>query len=201
VIARLRGHLTVDAAADFSLYVRLISGTILGLTVGKLLSGLAKFVQHPRQYRMNILHALWIFFIFGAITVFWWGEAQTFGSVEWTYPLYLFQIAYCSSYLFMTAVILPDEVSAHDGVETHYDYFISRRHWFFGALIVSHLLDLGNTVIKFGLDDFLLTADLLIFNGILFALLLLAAAIPLRKVQVGVAVTFAVLTVLSMLLE
>lgn len=191
----------MDVAADFSLYVRLISGMILGLAIGKLLSGLAKFVQHPREYRMNILHGLWIFFIFGAVSVFWWGEAQSFGSVEWTYPLYLFQIAYCSSYLFMTAVLLPDEITPHDGVATHYEYFIARRHWFYGALIVSHLLDLGNIAIKYGLDDLPLTPIFFGLHALVFGLLALGMAVPRRGVQVTVAVVFSLLTLLSMLAE
>jgi F0F1-type ATP synthase assembly protein I len=191
----------MDAAPDLSLYVRLISGMILGLTVGKLLSGLAKFVQHPHEYQMNILHGLWIFFIFGAITVFWWGEAQSFAAVQWTYPLYLFQIAYCASYLFITAVLLPDEVTAADGVENHYQYFIARRHWFFGALIFSHLLDLFNTAIKFGLDDYPLTAPFFVFHGLLFGLLILALVSPRRAVQIAVAVIMTLLTAVSMLVE
>lgn len=191
----------MEAVADPSLYVRLISGTILGLTVGKLLSGLAKFVQHPHEYRMNILHALWSFFIFGAISVFWWAEAQSFSSVVWSYPLYLFQIAYCASYLFMTAVLLPDEVLPADGCASHYDYFIARRHWFFAALIISHLLDLGNTAIKFGLDDYPVTPGYVIGNGAVMGVLVLGMIFPQRWVQISVAVVFALFTALSMILE
>jgi hypothetical protein len=191
----------MDTAADLALYVRLISGTVLGLAVAKLLSGLAKFVQHPQQHRMNILHGLWAFFIFGAISVFWWAEAQTFGSVVWSYPLYLFQIAYCSSYLFMTAVLLPDEVKKEDGHANHYEYFIARRGWFFGTLIISHLLDLGNTVIKFGWDELSLTPRFFVLHGVIFALLILGICSGRRSVQIAIAALFAVLTVLSMVLE
>lgn len=191
----------MDAAADIQLYVRLISGMILGLTLGKLLSGLAKFVQHPTLYRMNWLHGLWMVFIFGAVTVFWWGEALSFSSVQWTYQLYLFQIAYCGSYLFMTAVLLPDEVLPEDGCDNHYDYFIARRFWFFGALILSHLLDLANTAVKFGLDEYPITPRYFAFNGVIIGLLVLGIVASRRWVQIGIAALFVVLTVLSMALE
>jgi hypothetical protein len=191
----------MEAIADPSLYVRLISGTILGLTIGKLLSGLAKFVQHPHEYQINILHSLWMFFIFGAITVFWWGEALSFATVEWTYSLYLFQIAYCASYLFVTAVLLPDEVKPADGCANHYEYFIARRQWFFGALIISHALDLANTAIKFGLDQYPLTPRYFVVNGTVFGLFLLAMIFPQRWLQVTAALILATLTALSMFLE
>ena len=191
----------MEPVADFALYVRLISGTILGLTVGKLLSGLAKFFQHPQEYRMNTVHALWIFFLFGAISVFWWQEAQSFGQVQWTYPLYLYQILYCSSYMFMTAMLLPDEVKPSDGVETHYDYFIARRHWFFGALLISHGLDLSSLVIKEGFSEFPTSPLFLGINVLVLAMLALGSLSTKRWVQISVAGVFSALTVLSMLME
>lgn len=191
----------MDAAADLALYVRLISGMVLGLAVGKLFTGAARFVQHPHDYRINVLHLLWMVFIFGSISVFWWGEAQTFGTVQWTYPLYLFQIAYCASYLFMTAVILPDELRPEDGCATHYDYFIARRHWFFGALTVSHLLDLANIGIKYGWEELAVSVQFLVVNGVVFTLLALGMFVPRRAVQVGVAAIMVALTILTMFLE
>lgn len=191
----------MEPVADLSLYVRLISGMILGLAVGKLLSGLAKFVQHPQEYRMNIVHALWIFFLFGAISVFWWEEAQTFGKVQWSYPLYLYQILYCSSYLFMTAVLLPDEIKSNDGAENHYEYFVARRYGFYGALLISHSLDMANLVIKEGFAELPMTPMFFGINGLIFVLLALGITVPKRWAQISVAAIFALLTIFSMVLE
>ncbi len=188
----------MENAADVQLYVRLISGMILGLTVGKLLSGTAKFIQHPKAYRINWLHGLWIVFIFCAVLVFWWQEALAFGKVQWTFPLYVFQIAYCASYLFMTAVLLPDEV---DEYESHLDYFIARRHWFYGVLIVSFLLSIGDMLVKDGWDDTLLDPTYLVINLAIVALLVAAMLINRMRLHVTTAAIMVGLAVLALLLE
>src|SRR5215217_2669415 len=120
----------MEPTTEIPIYVQLISGTILGVALANLLGGAAKFVQQPQTHRFNLLHGLWIFFVLGSIMVFWWQEGLTFASVQWTFPLYIFQVAYCATYLFMVAVLLPDSVQGYDN---HYDYFIGRRHWFYGS--------------------------------------------------------------------
>src|SRR6188768_2655517 len=102
------GARRMDQPADVPIYVQLISGTILGVALANLLSGAAKFAQQPKTHRFNLLHGLWIVFILGSILIFWWQEGLTFSNVKWTFPLYLFQTAYCATYLFMTALLLPD---------------------------------------------------------------------------------------------
>lgn len=184
--------------ADIPIYVQLISGTILGVALGNLLGGSVKFVQQPLTHRFNILHGLWIVFILGSTFVFWWQEALTFSNVAWTFPLYLFQIAYCSTYLFMTAMLLPDSVEAYG---THYDYFIARRQWFYGALILALLLDIGNVAIKTGMEEVANDPSFLVASAVAIALLIWAMATPRRWVQVTVAIIFVLLTLASMLAE
>ncbi|MBJ3785723.1 hypothetical protein [Devosia sediminis] len=188
----------MEFAADIQLYVRLISGTILGLSVGKLLSGTAKFIQHPHEYRINWLHALWIVFLFGSIIIFWWQEALTFSRVQWSFPLYAFQIAYCGSFLFITAILLPDEVTEFD---THYEYFMARRVWFYGALIVSYLLGIGNAVIKDGWEESFLSPEYIILNLVMVAILVAGMVLNRPRLQLGIAAFMVLLTVLSALLE
>ncbi len=188
----------MDALADTQFYVRLISGTILGLTMGKLLSGTAKFIQHPMHYRINILHALWIAFLFGAIIVFWWQEGLTFGRVAWSFPLYAFQVAYCGTFLFIAAILLPDEVTDH---ETHYDYLIDRRYWFYGALILSYLLGIGNELVKGGWDDIFVDPAYILTNLVLVAILASGMVINRRRVHIGIAALFAAMVAGAILLE
>lgn len=187
----------MEPVADIALFVRLISAMILSLAVGKLLTGLAKFIQHPNNYQINILHALWIVFLFGAITTFWWEEAQTFGTVKWTYPLYLYQIVLCSSYLVLTSVLLPDEIKAKDGVENHYQYFMARRHWFFSALMFTYILDWVDLTIKWGLTDLLSVPGFFTVNVFMIVVLAIGIFVPKHWAQVSVAIVFAVLAVIG----
>lgn len=188
----------MDAAADLQLYVRLISGTILGLAVGKLLSGTAKFIQHPAANRINWLHALWIVFLFGAIVIFWWEEALSFARVQWSFPLYVFQIAYCGSFLFIAAVLLPDDVTDYG---SHYSYLIARRHWFYGSLIVSYLLGLGNVIIKDGWEDSLVAPESIIANGIMVVILSLGMIFNRPRVHLSIAAAMAGIATLALFIE
>lgn len=188
----------MDQPADIPLYVQLISGTILGVALANLLGGAGKFVQQPRTHKFNVLHGLWIVFIFGSIAVFWWQEALTFANVKWTFPLYLFQTAYCASYLFMTAVLLPDSI---EGFDNHYDYFISRRVWFYGAVSISFLLSMGDSLVKEGWDDILVSPEYIILNVAVLALLGVGAVFDRRWVQIAVAGILVLLTIGSMLAE
>lgn len=184
--------------ADLQLYVRLISGTILGLTVGKLLSGSAKFIQHPNKNRINWLHGLWIAFLFAAVVIFWWQEALSFSRVTWTFPLYAFQIAYCGSFLFIASVLLPDDV---DGYESHYAYLIARRHWLYGALILSYLLGIGNEIIKWGWEDLFVSPEYIIINLVVIGLLVSGMVFNGRRLHLSIAALFLLMALATGLLE
>lgn len=185
-------------ANEIPIYVQLISGTILGVALANILSGAAKFIQQPQTHRINILHGLWIAFIVGSIMVFWWQEGLNFQNVAWTFPLYMFQVAYCATYLFMVAVLLPENVEAYD---SHYGYFIARRHWFYGSLILSYVLGIGNELVKEGWDDIFVDPTFIVFNVILVGTLVVASVLNRRWLHIAVAVTFVLLTIGSMLVE
>lgn len=178
------------------LYVRLISGTLLGLTLGRLLNGVAKFVQQPHTHQINILHGLWAFFIFASVTLFWWDEAHTFARVHWSFATYLFQVAYCGSFLFLTAVLLPDSV---DDFGDHYTYFIERRYWFYTTLIISFLLGIVDTVIKEGWSESLFGPESIVFDIIMVATLVAGMVVNDNRLHLTTAVAMVGLTILSAL--
>lgn len=188
----------MEFSGDIQLYVRLISGMVLGLTVGKLFTGIAKFVQHPENNRINSLHALWAFFIFTMILTFWWDEAQTFSHVQWSFWLYTYQIVYCSSFLFIASILLPDEAK---GFDNHYDYLIARRGWFYGALVVNFVLGVGDSVIKNGWDEYML--DPVYIGASLVMVAMLAAGMVSKRhgLHLAVAIVMIALTLLTMAME
>ncbi|MET3927557.1 hypothetical protein [Devosia sp. 2618] len=184
--------------SEIPLYVQLVSGIILGVALGNLLSGAARFVQQPHSYKLNWLHGLWIVFILGSIMVFWWEEALSFHNVEWTFWLYMFQVAYCATFLFMTAVLLPDGVKDFGN---HYEYLIARRHWFYGSLILSYVLGIGNSLMKEGWDDLLVDPSYVIINAVLLGLLVGAMLFNRRWLHLTVAGIFVALMIATMFFE
>jgi hypothetical protein len=64
----------MDLAHEQFIHVRIIIGIVTGLTVTRLLTGLARFVQHPVRDRIYLAHLAWSFFPLLAIVHFWWFE-------------------------------------------------------------------------------------------------------------------------------
>jgi hypothetical protein len=188
----------MEQTTEVPIYVQLISGTILGVALANLLGGAAKFIQQPKTHQFNILHGLWIVFILGAILVFWWQEGLTFANVQWTFPLYLFQTAYCATFLFMTAMLLPESI---DGYDNHYDYLVGRRHWFYGSLILSYVLGIGNELVKEGWDDIFVDPTYVVMNLIIVAILASGIVFNRRWVHISVAAFLVLMVVGAMLIE
>lgn len=188
----------MEQTNEIPIYVQLISGTILGVALANVLGGAAKFIQQPKTHQFNILHGLWIVFILGAILIFWWQEGLTFANVEWTFPLYLFQTAYCATFLFMAAMLLPDTI---DGYETHYDYLVGRRAWFYGSLILSYLLGIGNELVKTGWDDIFLDPTYIVMNLVVVGVLVGGIVFNRRWVHVAIAVFLVLMVLGAMLIE
>lgn len=132
-------------ALELFLHVRVLIGVILGLSVGKLLTGLARFVEHPRARTAWWVHIGWVLWALLSVVGFWWWEYQLIHLVEWTFGLYLFIFAYACSYFLICTILFPDSLQEF---ATYRDYFISRRRWFFGLVALAFLLDAADTLLK-----------------------------------------------------
>lgn len=137
-------------AADAYIHIRVIIGIILGLSLSKLLSGVAGFVQHPSRQRVYAVHLVWVAFAFLSVVHFWWFEFYLSTVPNWTFELYLFVIFYAGLYYLLCALLFPDKMDDYIG---YGEYFMSRRKWFFGIIATIFLMDLADTAIK-GFDRF-----------------------------------------------
>jgi hypothetical protein len=167
---------------DLFLHVRVVIGTVLGLSIARLLAGLARFVQHPGRDKVYVVHLGWVVAILLLVVNFWWWEFAL-GRVEIvTFNLFVFVIFYASLFYFLCVLLFPDDMKEYAGFE---DYFFSRRKWFFGILALIYLVDVVDTFIKgeaylrgFG-------AEYLIATAIRVALCITAMATPNRVFHTG----------------
>ncbi len=138
--------MTHAAALDPSvfIYVRTIISIIVGLSLGRLLTGLARFVQHPNLYRIFLPHFIWSIFMLIYVAHFWWWEFHLI-TIEWTFGVYCFIILYASSLFFLCTILFPDAMHEYAGFA---DYFISRRRWFFGILAIVFVFDIIDVIVK-----------------------------------------------------
>lgn len=132
-------------AHDIFPHIRIVMGMVIGLGVTRLLSGLARIVQHPGQYRLYPVHLAWVVSVLLMLVHFWWWEFGLFQIETWTFGKYLFIIFYAVTLFLLCALLFPDSMLDYTSYE---DFFYSRRAWFFGLLAASYLLDVVDTLLK-----------------------------------------------------
>jgi hypothetical protein len=131
--------------SDLYLHVRVVISIIVGLCITTLLSGFARFVQHPRRERVSILHLGWAASLLLWIIHFWWWEFRLSMVQTWTFASYFFVILYAILFYFLCTLLFPSDLKDYANYE---DYFISRRKWFFGFLAATFLADVIDTSLK-----------------------------------------------------
>ena len=169
-------------AHDQFVHVRIIIGIVTGLSVTRLLTGLARFVQHPVRDRIYLVHLAWAFFLLLAIVHFWWFEFGLERIGVWTFEIYLFVICYAALFFFLCALLFPDRMDEYAGFA---EYFHSRQKWFYALLGALFLADLGDTAIK-GAEHFsAFGAGYPIRQGVLAALAFIAMFVADRRYHGG----------------
>jgi hypothetical protein len=83
--------------------------------VTRLLTGLARFVQHSVRDRIYLAHLAWAFFLLLAIVHFWWFEFGLQRIGVWTFEIYLFVICYAALFFFLVALLFPDRMDEYSG--------------------------------------------------------------------------------------
>jgi hypothetical protein len=130
---------------DLYLHVRVLISIILGLSVTRLVGGLAEFIPHPSRHRFSLIHLGWVAWALFNVVTFWWWEFHLSMVQHWSFGLYLFICLYASMYYFLSVLLFPRDIDGYDG---YLDYFLSRRVWFFGFAALTEALDVVDTWIK-----------------------------------------------------
>lgn len=130
---------------DMYLHIRVLFTIILGLGVSRLLTGVAKIVQHPKEYKVYWVHLLWALFLFLYLIHFWWWEYRLQTVRSWTFPLYFFIAIYATLQFLLCVLLFPEEMADYSSFK---DYFYSRRRWIFGLMAILFLADIVDTMIK-----------------------------------------------------
>jgi hypothetical protein len=138
-------NLALPGSVDLYLHVRVLVSIILGLSVTRLVSGLASLIQHPGRYPIWSVHLGWVAWALLNVVTFWWWEFRLSFIHHWTFGLYSFVCVYASMYYFLSVLLFPQDLEGYTGYQ---DYFLSRRRWFFGFVALTEALDVIDTLIK-----------------------------------------------------
>lgn len=132
-------------AADLFTHNRIILGMITGLAMTRILMTFANVIQNPQPQNRSTLHLLWLTSIALELIIWWWWQLSLRYLPTWSFELVFFVTAYAVT-IFMTAIMLaPDKMPEGEG---YADFFMRRRHWFFGFLAATLLFDTVDTVMR-----------------------------------------------------
>ena len=163
----------VQVEIDLYLHIRVLISIILGLSITRLVSGLARFIQHPERHEIWFVHVGWVVWLLFSVITFWWWEFRLIYISHWTLHLYLFVLLYATMFFLLSTLLFPDDLQGYKGYQ---DYFLSRRKWFFGIFAVTQAFDLIDTWIKGA--SFLRSLGIeYIFDVVVFIALYIIAAI------------------------
>jgi hypothetical protein len=126
-------------------HIRIVLSMVVSLGIARLLTGVARFVQHPGRRKLYWVHLLWASSMLLTVMQFWWWEFSLARLVVWRFEVYFFIVGYAALYYLLCAILFPDELSDYTGYR---DYFLSRRRWFFGLLAVAFIADVVDTLLK-----------------------------------------------------
>jgi hypothetical protein len=136
---------TPHAALDIFLHVRIMVGMIVGLSVARLLTGMARFIQHPKRQQVYPVHLGWAFAILLSVIHFWWWEFRLEDVPNWSFEEYACLLLYTILFFLLSTLLFPDNLEEYKGFR---DYFISRKGWFFALLALTFLVDVWDTLLK-----------------------------------------------------
>ncbi|WP_339664629.1 hypothetical protein [uncultured Pseudomonas sp.] len=156
---------------DTYIHIRILMGMVTSLALARLLTGLARFVQHPGRLRVHWIHIGWVAFLLLAVLRFWWFEYTLSAVSSWNFARFVFVTGFAALHFFLATMLFPDDISEFDGYR---GYMEARRGWFFGLVAALLTVDLIDTLLKgheyysrlaFGFP----WADLLLIAGALLA--------------------------------
>ena len=117
-------------------FLIVLFSVLLGLSLSRLLVGLARVVVDPER-RIHWLPLLWTIQLFAFQIALWWLIYQRADQPTWTFVHYLVLMGY-PVLLYFQGVLLYPELGPHD--EGTLESFLSRRKWFFAILfLIVHL--------------------------------------------------------------
>jgi hypothetical protein len=167
---------------DLYQHVRVVISIIVGLCITTLLSGFARFVQHPKRDKVSILHLGWAASLLLSIIHFWWWEFRLTLVQQWTFSIYFFVILYAILFYSLCTFLFPSDLRDYSGYE---EYFLSRRKWFFGFLAATYIADIIDTGLKGSvyLHSFGMEYPIRIVLGL--AVCAIGISVRNRRVQLG----------------
>ena len=130
-------------------YLTVLISVVVGLSVTSFLTNVARIIHIRGDVTISWVQLLWSITILIWTIAFWWFTFVFAEQPEWTFPLFVFLLAYSTLLFFLMALLFPEGMPADHNYRAQ---FMRNRVWFFGALLLFLCVDLIDFVVKLEKD-------------------------------------------------
>ena len=130
-------------------YLTVLISVVIGLSVTSFLTNVVRIIHLRGDVTISWVQLLWSVMILIWTIAFWWFTFVLAEQRQWTYPLFVFLLAYSTLLFFLMALLFPEGVPADHNYRTQ---FMRNRVWFFGVLLLFLCVDVIDYLIKLDKD-------------------------------------------------
>jgi len=130
-------------------YLTVLISVVVGLSVTSFLTNIVRIIHVRGNVTISWLQLLWSITILIWTIAFWWFTFVLAKQPQWTFPLFVFLLAYSTLLFFLMALLFPEGVPADHNYQAQ---FMRNRVWFFGVMLLFLCVDLTDYIIKLDKD-------------------------------------------------
>jgi hypothetical protein len=132
-------------------YLTVLISVVIGLSVTSFLTNVVRIIHLRGDVTISWVQVqlLWSATMLIWTIAFWWFTFVLADQQQWTYPLFIFLLAYSTLLFFLMALLFPEGVPADHNYRTQ---FMRNRVWFFGALLLFLCVDVIDYLVKLDKD-------------------------------------------------
>jgi hypothetical protein len=126
-------------------YLTVLISVVVGLSVTSFLTNVARMIHIRGDVTISWVQLLWSITILIWTISFWWFTFVLAEQPEWTFPFFVFLLAYSTLLFFLMALLFPEGMPADHNYRAQ---FMRNRVWFFGALLLFLCVDMIDYLVK-----------------------------------------------------
>ncbi|MEE4218079.1 MAG: hypothetical protein V2I48_10750 [Xanthomonadales bacterium] len=136
------------------------------------LTNVARIIHVRGDVTISWVQLMWSITILVWTVAFWWFTFVLAEQRQWTYPLFVFLLAYATILFLLMALLFPEGVPADHNYRTQ---FMRNRVWYFGVFLLFLCMDVFDYFVKLDKDVSIVShMPYFAFIGPLFVLSLIA---------------------------
>lgn len=139
---------TLNVAHNISMvfeYLTVLISVVVGLSVTSFLTNVVRIIHVRSDVTISWVQLFWSITILIWTVAFWWFTFVLAEESQWTFPMFVFLLAYSTLLFFLMALLFPEGVPADHNYRTQ---FMRNRVWFFGVLLLFLCFDVFDYIVK-----------------------------------------------------